>query len=788
MSLRKLSKASGLLIVPAFVFGMSALCANAATTPSVQTFIDQAVPVEIPPTEAYQGSPLAAGTLTLEDVLKAHPPKPATSFAPSLPDASGLLMLQGMKAVLQKYEVPAAASASVAAPKAVPSLPQAQPPAKEAPVALISSAPAVSSAASVPSAPANSSGIAYVPGQAPKNLGEVSPSPPASAAGTQQASTLSGAASSEDLSGSSPSCYKNIQKWEKSCSEAGYPPSFVGKISGETREDCSDRTLHDFWTTNTCAPPESPSAQTDRIDGVCGDASKNDFDDAPTANLCERGIPGSVNGDGPWTWACSGVNGGTAVACLAHKHVPALNGVCGPANGAIAASAPSSGLCKAGAASTVKGSGPWTWTCRGDGKGANESCVAPVSASSESETVVVPVTDEEPTPRPSEPEKALPAESAVEPAVSAPASPSKPAAEEPAPPSHEEAAEPENGELCGIASETMAYEAPEKDLCREGTASAVNGNGPWTWSCTSNGGATSSCKTLSLKSETAEPEKPAKASTPSDTTHFLQMPTAAAAPAPKPATKPAAPKFACGAAAGLPAQKAPDSELCLGGKASAVIGSNPWIWTCGTGKNKVSCATIKPLPSTAETPAPPEEKTTPVPTPPKSFDSAPAPSPIPEAASVSGDAAPATTPSPEDSTPLQPPAVRDTLPTAPVLQETADDHTARVVPKLVALDPALSTLSFARGLGSLDASATSTLDKIVAVLQSNQGTRISLIAYADSAGSTTRDARRLSLTRALAVRDYLSSKGVSQSRVDVHAEGSNAPEGPADRVDVKVND
>ncbi|CAN5718421.1 hypothetical protein BH11PAT2_BH11PAT2_08240 [soil metagenome] len=54
----------------------------------------------------------------------------------------------------------------------------------------------------------------------------------------------------------------------------------------------------------------------------------------------------------------------------------AVNGTCGSANGTTVSSAPSSGLCSVGTASSVSGSGPWNWTCAGSGSGTTASCSA----------------------------------------------------------------------------------------------------------------------------------------------------------------------------------------------------------------------------------------------------------------------------------------------------------------------------------------------------------------------------------------------------------------------------
>jgi hypothetical protein len=53
-----------------------------------------------------------------------------------------------------------------------------------------------------------------------------------------------------------------------------------------------------------------------------------------------------------------------------------VNGLCGPANGASSSVAPTAGLCSAGTASAVMGTGPWTWQCTGSNGGTTSSCAA----------------------------------------------------------------------------------------------------------------------------------------------------------------------------------------------------------------------------------------------------------------------------------------------------------------------------------------------------------------------------------------------------------------------------
>ena len=66
------------------------------------------------------------------------------------------------------------------------------------------------------------------------------------------------------------------------------------------------------------------------------------------------------------------------------------------------------------------------------------------------------------------------------------------------------------------------------------------------------------------------------------------------------------------------------------------------------------------------------------------------------------------------------------------------------------------------------------------------GSRVELQAYGGARGDKESDARRLSLKRALAIRQILIDDGVSADRIDVRAMGGVDDSGPADRVDVFV--
>jgi len=69
---------------------------------------------------------------------------------------------------------------------------------------------------------------------------------------------------------------------------------------------------------------------------------------------------------------------------------------------------------------------------------------------------------------------------------------------------------------------------------------------------------------------------------------------------------------------------------------------------------------------------------------------------------------------------------------------------------------------------------------------SSPNARVELQAFGGSKGDKGSDARRLSLKRALSIRQVLIDDGVSADRIDVRAMGGADDTGPADRVDVYV--
>lgn len=93
------------------------------------------------------------------------------------------------------------------------------------------------------------------------------------------------------------------------------------------------------------------------------------------------------------------------------------------------------------------------------------------------------------------------------------------------------------------------------------------------------------------------------------------------------------------------------------------------------------------------------------------------------------------------------------------------------------------TVSFATSIGNLSPEQEASLDGLAAKLKAAPGQRLQLRAFATDAGNDASNARRLSLSRGLAVRAYLIEKGVDPTAIDVRALGFNT-EKPSDAVEV----
>ena len=134
-----------------------------------------------------------------------------------------------------------------------------------------------------------------------------------------------------------------------------------------------------------------------------------------------------------------------------------------------------------------------------------------------------------------------------------------------------------------------------------------------------------------------------------------------------------------------------------------------------------------------------------------------------------------------------PPGKPGTLP--PVIAKASPPPTTSLPPD-VSLNPGLvrqSQILFAPGAPNPSVDALDAIRGLAGPLNTALAagaSHIEVIAYGGSRGDHSSDARRLSLKRALAIRQLLIEGGVPASRIDVRAMGGANDSAAADRVDV----
>jgi outer membrane protein OmpA-like peptidoglycan-associated protein len=181
-------------------------------------------------------------------------------------------------------------------------------------------------------------------------------------------------------------------------------------------------------------------------------------------------------------------------------------------------------------------------------------------------------------------------------------------------------------------------------------------------------------------------------------------------------------------------------------------------------------ARTAPAPQTEAQAAPPRPKPEAKPEPPRRVASAQLPAPqsttanpfsAPDFSNVFGNAAP--------------PPVRKTAPAGPTTGKENLTKRSVILFAKDAPDPAASALGALKFLAA-DLNAAMT----------GPNARVELQAFGGLKGDKGSDARRLSLKRALSIRQVLIDDGVSADRIDVRAMGGVDDTGPTDRVDVYV--
>ena len=214
----------------------------------------------------------------------------------------------------------------------------------------------------------------------------------------------------------------------------------------------------------------------------------------------------------------------------------------------------------------------------------------------------------------------------------------------------------------------------------------------------------------------------------------------------------------------------------------------------------VSVPLPAPEPAVAAEPAPePAPEPEPVPQAP-SIAEAPEPEPIPEpapepmaepetAVAQSAETASAAPPPPPEPEALDPPAPTEPETTAapePAEPEPAATETQTASTGTAVTDE-ISRIVFDADETRLPDAAADQLAAIAERAASDDNVRIQLKAYAGGDALSASKARRLSLSRALAVRSYLIEQGVRSTRIDVRALGDKVEDEPVNRVDISLS-
>lgn len=207
--------------------------------------------------------------------------------------------------------------------------------------------------------------------------------------------------------------------------------------------------------------------------------------------------------------------------------------------------------------------------------------------------------------------------------------------------------------------------------------------------------------------------------------------------------------------------------------------------------------TPKPAPAQVSQPKPaapqptaskPQQTAAAAPTPPP-----PPPAPSSNSTAKSGSVAappPPSVPEPTKSASAAPPPPPPAMPKKDEARQTSAPTVPAPAPAPQPSSQSASgdttRIAFPQGQSQLPADASAKLDPVISRLKQDDRLRIQLMAYANGDQDGANKARRLSLSRALAVRAYLIDNEIASTRMDVRALGNRSDEGPADRVDLVV--
>lgn len=161
--------------------------------------------------------------------------------------------------------------------------------------------------------------------------------------------------------------------------------------------------------------------------------------------------------------------------------------------------------------------------------------------------------------------------------------------------------------------------------------------------------------------------------------------------------------------------------------------------------------------------------------------------PLPEAVPVApveqaASPAPVAAPAAEPETPAQPrPALE--IVGAPLADVNAPSDPADAAMPVVPVIDDL-TLNFPGNSSDLTGESQKKLDAVIQQMNGMIEGRLQVRGYAAGEDGSQSSARRIALSRALAVRSYMMDKGIKPTRVDVKAAGNETDRQPLDRVDL----
>lgn len=89
------------------------------------------------------------------------------------------------------------------------------------------------------------------------------------------------------------------------------------------------------------------------VPGTCSPANGTILLTSPATNLCSTGTATSLSGSGPWTWECNGLNGGTPQSCSAQITTYSITAIAG-SNGTLGGTTPSPAIVNYGSTTSFK--------------------------------------------------------------------------------------------------------------------------------------------------------------------------------------------------------------------------------------------------------------------------------------------------------------------------------------------------------------------------------------------------------------------------------------------------